>query len=520
MRLPNLAALRLADDDRGAVTDVWVRYRLPRNADERDEQGNDPLDLNGEHYDGISQERFRDGQWIWKTEDNQGRARYDPRSYWSWLDGNGHGKDPFSREPIPVEQLRALLEGPPEGADDEPGGRVRLAEPSEADAIFQRWQDRRRGEDEGAEPEPEPEPEHGAAPAIGQWPQWLQELMDASLWFNVQDLEEVVALPDDYPLRDLVHELQIDDDLAGQARDVEDHRRALFREAGQRVVPDNVRWHMPFIRSPDAANVLESEFGVRYSWEHGRTHEPQREFFQIAMPIYRASGFKRALDTWSVPNDDGSTVEAVLVPVILRALVGYTSQINIAELAAFARQRRPTGYGPRTDHANLEVYYDADAGWDHLSLLRITISADFMAWACPSDAELRARGGPAALPGGFNLTDEGYARPARWSLGSALSAPQLNRARARARAEARECWYTALSRMVRVARALPAFLHAGWRRDYDAHAHDPRSLGIYLARSRHPRSDNDFTRGRSNSQMVHTEPLWYGVGFPREPQEN
>ena len=510
MRLPNLAALRLADDDRGAATDVWVRYRLPPNADERDECGNDPLDENGEHYDGISRERFHDGQWIWKTEDNQGRARYDPRSYWSWLDGNGHGKDPFSREPIPIEELRALLEGPPEVADDRPGDRVQLAEPGEADAIFQRWRDR-RSEDGGEEPEQE------EAPAIGEWPQWLQELMDDSLWFNVQDLEEVAAFPDDYPLLDLIHELQIDADLANQARLVEHHRRALFREAGEQVVPDNVRWHMPFVRPPDSDNVLDTEFGVRYSWERGPTRD---EFFQIAMPIYRASGFKRELDALSVPDDDGSTVEEALVPVILRALVGHACQINIAALAAFATQRRPMRNVPRAGYRNLEVYYDADAGWDDLSFLRIMISADFMAWVCPSDEELRARGGPAALPGGFNLTDEGYARPAQWSLPRARSAPQLDRGPNRARIQARECWYTALSRMVRVARALPTFLHAGWRHDYDAHAHDPRSLGIYLARSRHPLSDNDPSRGRSNSQMLHTEPLWYGVGFPREPQEN
>ena len=514
MRLPNLAALRLADDDRGAATDVWVRYRLPSNADERDECGNDPLDENGEHYDGISRERFHDGKWIWKTEDNQGRASYDPRSYWSWLDGNGHGKDPFSREPIPIEELRALLEGPPEVADDRPGDRVQLAEPGEADAIFRRWRDRRI-QAGWAEPEQE------EAPAIGEWPQWLQELMNDSEWFNVQDLEEVAAFPDDYPLRALIDELQIDADLANQARLVERHRRALFRAAGHEYAPDMAaRWHMPFIRPPTSDNVLDAEFGVRYSWECGRTREPQREFFQISMPIYSASGFKRELDELSVAGDDGSTVEAALVPVILRALVGYAWQIDIAALAAFATQRRPTRDGPRTGFANLEVYYDANSGWDNLSFLRITISADFMAWVCPSNEELAARGGPAALPGGFNLTDEAYARPARWSLPLARSAPRLDREHNRARAQARECWYTALTRMVWVARALPTFLHFRHRLDYEAYAHDPRSLGLYLARSRHPRSDNDPSRGRSNSQMVHTEPLWYGVGYPREPREN
>jgi len=140
MSLPNLAALRLADDDRGAATHVWVQYRAPDEPPALDEDGEDPLDLDPDHCCTISGDRLRDGQWVWKSGDGQGRVLYDPRQYWNWLVGRGEGKDPYSRARLDPAQIRELAAGPqPVDPADRPVQRLVLAEPPEVEDLIRRW---------------------------------------------------------------------------------------------------------------------------------------------------------------------------------------------------------------------------------------------------------------------------------------------------------------------------------------------------------------------------------------------
>ena len=140
MALPNLGALRLADDDRGAATDEWVQYRAPDPPDPDDPDA-EPVDPDHpDHCCPINADRFRDGQWLWKSEDGQGRTLYDPRAYWSWLVGPGRGNDPVSRARVTPTQFRSLAGGPPEGlaADrDRAADRLVLAEPPEVEELVQ-----------------------------------------------------------------------------------------------------------------------------------------------------------------------------------------------------------------------------------------------------------------------------------------------------------------------------------------------------------------------------------------------
>jgi len=156
MALPNLGALRLADDDRGATTDEWVQYQAPDPPDPDDPDA-EPFDPDHpDHCCPINADRFEDGQWLWKSEDGQGRTLYDPRAYWSWLVGPGDGNDPVSRARITREQLRALTEGPPEGADGRERDRLELASEAEARALRRRWfGDAAAAEDGAADEEPD-----------------------------------------------------------------------------------------------------------------------------------------------------------------------------------------------------------------------------------------------------------------------------------------------------------------------------------------------------------------------------
>lgn len=281
MRLPDLSALRLAEAGRRVDTDVWIKYELPDDAKRPNEEGDyeedDKLNDDPDHYDGIHQYRFYDGQWIWKTEDNQGRVRYDPRSYWQWLDGEGKGKDPFSREPIPKSELEELLKGPPEDDADRSRDRVQLAEPSEADTILERWKNLRSG-NAGATP-PALTPQEVAAranvvlrpnpvPAFefdeddgpDYWdPDVLTELsirdMEPDSWFRRLmvtglELEEIRDLRLYGRTEDAVAQVQ----RLGIGRPLLDHLESLGGS--------NFAWYMPFCGDRHGSEP----WGVRYQW--------------------------------------------------------------------------------------------------------------------------------------------------------------------------------------------------------------------------------------------------------------
>ena len=85
MALPNLSALRLAEAERRVDTNEWVQY---------DPSLQVVVDNEDLRECPICAERFAPGDWLWKTNREQGGAYYTPREYWKALKSR-NGVDPM-----------------------------------------------------------------------------------------------------------------------------------------------------------------------------------------------------------------------------------------------------------------------------------------------------------------------------------------------------------------------------------------------------------------------------------------
>ena len=457
MRLPNLSALRLAGADRGAATDVWVRYELPEGAKKPNEKGeyaeDDELNDDPDHYDGIHQDRFYHGQWIWKTKDNQGRVRYDPRSYWRWLDGEGQGKDPFSREPIPKSELEELLEGPPEDKADRSRDRVQLAEPREADTILERWQNRRSG-NAGATPaqgqpafpgQPEFENEEDQlqraleTPFLSAtWDQWMRQLIyrgltraELSSVFQTSEREQLIR---NLGLsRSMMQVVEMATDAYNATRPP--NRRPL-------------RWHMPFYTTGFqhlSTDLSLHRSGVTYQWGHYGLGLID-EVFTASAWINRESQLSRAMNAQlqAIEVDPDRLIAPFSTElyrkVVLRSLIGLPRDSNIDFLDQLDQfLSRLEGWG--AEQFTLRVMYMASVGGEDAQLY-ITISPQFMAWLC-RDEWVHSR--PTELP------PNTLPLPPHASLATAFATPNT---REWSNAQSELLWKRALDKMSRAMSAV------------------------------------------------------------------
>ena len=103
--LPNLSALRLAEAERRVDTNEWVQYdpSLQRVVDNDDLQECP-----------ICAERFEPGEWLWLSRGAGGAFQYyTPRQYWKALKSR-NGIDPMmSDRPVPDDEVKELVRGPP-----------------------------------------------------------------------------------------------------------------------------------------------------------------------------------------------------------------------------------------------------------------------------------------------------------------------------------------------------------------------------------------------------------------------
>jgi len=459
MTLPNLAGLRLAS------TEEYVRFRkadVPENDSDLCECP-------------VLKEDFREGDWVWRTTRAEGRKNYNPATYWGVLKAT-KGRDPLTMTRVARDHVAELARGPPD-----PRRQRELASPAVVAAEQRRW-------DAAA----------AAAAQPGGVPQWLLELLSDD-GISRQRLAAVVELGNEDDHADLIWRLGIDDTLIAHADQVA-LRRNLRMSAAATAVDRAVHWHMPFVYLDESLEGLEdAEVGVRYEWLRRRE---RGEFFRIYMALDPNSAMKGLLDEMRLDpgRRDPHGLETNLRPVVLRALVGEDSPLDIAALGRAISETFL--YSSYLSNPN-------DRG--SLGVLSICIRVELMAWLCTD-----SRGQRPVLPTHLvdrDLEGEGgryspWPTPPEWSLDWATAPTAVLPEEAR---RARACWLLALRRMINVARALPAYLYR------NIVTSDAREQGVYVPPSPllQERAGPEWVvPSEDGTRMVYNEPLWYAQGLP------
>ena len=402
MALPNLSALRLAEAERRVDTEEWVQYdpSLQRVIDDEDLRECP-----------ICAEKFEPGQWLWKTNQEQGRKYYTPKWYWEALKRR-NGVDPMMSDiPVSYEDVKKLVEGPQvvdrdrDYIDDPPNERqLKKLYAEWGEARKERARERRR-EDGVANEEDEMEESEGseayeermqeedrwwaaAQMSVNEAPAqaWMKKLLLKGL--EVSDLGFLAhvavrraRINNDNSMEQRVNSqyiqnLKIDDSLLLWAHD-------LTRRYSPTDLHPPLFFHMPFYSTFDESDNNEAAVsnhnpGVTYEW---RVARGIGEVFDITARMHPRSQLAIRMDEAVSLYDDsgeavsrGDSADDLFRKVVLRALLGLDAGDESEQLDELNRfvveQMAPL---------DLHVSYIKFTGADEL---HIYISAAFMAWLC------------------------------------------------------------------------------------------------------------------------------------------